>query len=409
MGYCQKVIFMSSTVPFIEFRRAVQIMINENEFSDDIDPIIYAIKERQHREVSYRIQTAMESICSKGDQNKRYCAARVFMRSDILNPSDYHYMLNEINSGAKLMLLRSFLDIPLTEDDWTPDFKMHLRSFLDNLLPTEIEPHRHGFSILSHNEFSARLSRVYDDLGRASFVFKTLSALISSEDNGYTEIRCKSIIKNLNYIMLKHPNKIEDFLYEESMVSNDGTFVFSSKRGQVNMLNELLLAKAEFHKMDSKVLTEIDSSLVKKVEGLLSDRLSSSLKQMIEMLSGGVTSALEGFGNRNTKSGGREVSIGITEFAQLLSESSVDDRMKKEIGTLMVTKLCNGSVKTMDSQNLKAFFSMVKDMVDWEDAVSTMKEAGRRVLINHMSDTHHYRDFLSQSERGETLRSDMGM
>jgi len=80
------------------------------------------------------------------------------------------------------------------------------------------------------------------------------------------------------------------------------------------------------------------------------------------------------------------------------------------MGTKIIIKLLNGSVKNVNRDNLNQVVRNTAPLVDWSMAVEGLNEQGLKLLIQSGVDTALFRDYLKHSnERVLVLNQDLGL
>lgn len=142
----------------------------------------------------------------------------------------------------------------------------------------------------------------------------------------------------------------------------------------------------------------------------LKERVQHYAGKMHGILGMGVNSALELYGNRNTKQGGSLIPAKMDISISILKVIDIDEVLRKDMATRMLVKLLNGSLKLIDKNEVPKLTKNLASMVDWGVAIAQLNEQGRHRVIASGVDSALYLDHLTESkDRLLVLHQDMGI
>lgn len=401
---------MSGITPnFIEFRRHVNELIKAGELPLPEDALIYAIKECQDREISYRINTTKTTTVINHNHVDEYCAAKIFFRTESLNNSDFKYLINSTSFEDKLKLLDTLnAIIGSKKGDIEEDSKDQIKGLIASILSSEEDNRsRQVASLLGGNGVTVTLSNIYDDATEASLVCKSLNEKIADEHElwGFSAY-LNALNAAIPLFICGSDEDLSHWLKVETIASHNGELVFFDPVRQHGVVNKLLEVMMCITTNDVGRLTSSRRTDLQPILDLLGLRLNAHIKNFSRTLDMGVTPALLPFGNRNNKGDGANMPWLMSSFSRRLMKSGLGNDLLTEINTKMLVKLCNGSVKTMPKKEVTNFIETIKDSVNWTTAISGMNAKGRALLIDRFSETKYYRDLISRDERSVAVRDE---
>lgn len=401
---------MSSIAPqFIEFRRHVNELIKAGELPLPEDALIYAIKECQDREISYRINTTKTTTIIDHKHVDEYCAAKIFFRTESLNDADFKYLINSTSFEDKLKLLDTLnAIIGQNKCDLEDEPKAQVRKLIASIISSEVDNRsRQVASLLGGNGVTVTLSNIYDDATEASYVCKSLNEKLSVDHEMWGFSAYLNILNDAIPLFIGGSDEdLSHWLKVETIASHNGELVFLEPIRQHRVVNKLLEVMMSITTNDVGRLTSSRRTELQPILDLLGLRLNVHLKTISCTLDMGVTPALLPFGNRNNKTDGAKMPSLMSSFSRRLMTSGLSNDLLTEINTKMLVKLCNGSVKTMPKKEVTNFIETIKDSVNWATAISEMNAKGRALLLDRFSDTKYYRDLISRDERSVAVRDE---
>lgn len=401
---------MSGITPnFIEFRRHVNELIKAGELPLPEDALIYAIKECQDREISYRINTTKTTTVINHNHVDEYCAAKIFFRTESLNNSDFKYLINSTSFEDKLKLLDTLnAIIGSKKSDIEEDSKDQIKGLIASILSSEEDNRsRQVASLLGGNGVTVTLSNIYDDATEASYVCKSLNEKLSVDHEMWGFSAYLDILNDAFPLFIGGSDEdLRHWLKVETIASHNGELLFFDPVRQHRVVNKLLEVMSGITTNDVGRLSSSRRTELQPILDLLNRRLNVHLKNFSRTLDMGVTPALLPFGNRNNKTDGAKMPSLMSSFSRRLMTSGLSNDLLSEINTKMLVKLCNGSIKTMPKKEVTNFIETIKNSVNWATAISEMNAKGRALLLDRFSDTKYYRDLISRDERSVAVRDE---
>ena len=396
---------------FIEFRRHVEEMIKNGELKSRVDILLYAIKERQRREILFRLPNPLVS-------NDRYTDPvwPLFTQDYPLDKDDYQFLFDSLDADACRKIMINLITSGI-EDDFYTDHSRHL---LKQLFQKCLDTYQDNTTINNYDLGKNMIAMLLNTYGSAEKAFTPYRQLVTRfakpDELGrvfYSNIL--SAVESLSGAKLAsidNDDKYQKLLNLEAIANSARSDALHLKICYYHTFINYGLLNWSI-KSEIKNNTEIDSGkkdiLRMRLEHL-NERLDFYAQSINSILGMGVNSALEVFGNRNSKKGGSDIPSRINSLVQLLRKLDIDPGLTGEMGTKLVIKLLNGSVKNMNRDDMNQVIISAAPLVDWKTAVEGLNEQGLKLLIQSGADTELFRDYLKHSnDRVLVLNQDLGL
>lgn len=402
---------MTKTHEFIEFRRHVESLVRDGSLKSRADILIYAIKERQRREIIFRIPNTLVSADRYADP-----AYLIFGAEGILNADDYAYFFEAMDADSYRAMLAHLSSFGIGEEFYNDHSRHWLKEFFIESLKSAGEHSCIGSSDMSRRLIDLLLN-VYKNAEEASPIYKGIVEKFAKKDETNT-VFYSNILSIVDTIKSANSYNTTTEEYYQSLLDHEGL---------VNSCREHLPEKkvciAELFKayglaywgLKSKLRDEYEISPEQKTifESRmlhLHERVQHYAVKMNDILGMGVNSALELYGNRNTKQGGSMIPAKMEISISVLKVIDIDEALRTEIATRMLVKLLNGSLKLIDKTEVHKQTQNLASMVDWAAAFSTLNEQGKHQVIASKVDSSLYLNHLTESkDRLLVLHQDLGM
>lgn len=399
------------TPQFIDFRRHVNQLIRDGSIDDDLDPVIYSIKERQIREYIFR--TSGEGKMS-----------RAILEDSELTEDDYLFLIKSIDSEDSYRALHLItLHAKGISNRASPLAKVYIRKIIESLPESEDMSSFYMFSNPIKNKniegLLSFIGSLYEDESQMiKAVEKTLEA--SKKDPLNISISAyKSLFSNLSDYPLagtdsparNWPQK-ERILRQLEPTSKIGSLKSIDRSEQIQIINSMMGAdyklNAEISSRNASEPTDEFDELI-EVASIVKNRAEDHLEIFFERLKSSPVTGLDGFGKGKTKEHLRSNHAKILEFTTLLSESSVNDSLKEKLMTHIIIRLCSGNTRMYDKNLSENIMSKAKDMVDWNAVFDGIEDSPRKFVLSSMKDRRYYIDHIKKGELGDYVRDDMGL
>lgn len=402
---------MTKTHEFIEFRRHVESLVRDGSLKSRADILIYAIKERQRREIIFRIPNPLIS-----DDRYKDPAFPVFGAEGLLGADDYAYFLEAMDADAYRKMLSHLTTARINSDFYTQHSRHWLKSFFTMALNSAGE-----YSHVSNSDMATNLLElilnVYENAEEASSAYKKLIEKFAKHDECnrvfYSNIlSVVESIKSANSSRSTTEEYYQSLLDKEKLANSCREHLPDNKVCIAELFKTYGLA---YWGLKSTLRDDLDLSTAQKTMvrfrmDYLKERVQHYAGKMHGILGMGVNSALELYGNRNTKQGGSLIPAKMDISISILKVIDIDEVLRKDMATRMLVKLLNGSLKLIDKNEVPKLTKNLASMVDWGVAIAQLNEQGRHRVIASGVDSALYLDHLTESkDRLLVLHQDMGI
>jgi hypothetical protein len=400
--------------PFIVFRHLVQQMERDGAFKAPEDALLYSIKERQPLEITAQISSTKRldvferhPIYYSQSEKKGSHLANIFFREDYLSPDDYSYLFSVMKMSERSKVLETLVKNECIDHDILNGVKSQwIRAFLEYCASTPLELPKaiSAGQVLQEQRLVKLLMAYFPDPEKVVAMHLGIERMLDEDTRAQRNHIEVKHLKNAGD--LESPTDIERWLKTQKVIEglrreNQKTIVGSKQSNvllnQISAFAKIEEAGAQGMAAKSQVISAI-KAMVKEDLGLL-----------IEVMKLPASKAIETFGKAGNKGDGERIPSQLKEFADLLETTVVQPDQRKQVLSLMVTRLCEVNQKNMASKEVTMFIDHVKDQVDWEGVVGFMNAKGRKTLMETFTDTSYYRGYLKRDERGKTLESEMGL
>jgi hypothetical protein len=403
---------MSSTHNFLHFRRHVQELISSGQLKNRVDTLIYAIKEKEFREVRFRLPNI--SIAEDRYKDPAY---PIFSEDSLLTADDYAFLFESLDKDAARKLIEHLSVIKIDDEFYTDHSRYWIKAFLDNALRKEGDHNAIRADTLGNQQLIQVLLNCCVDLSEASSFYESIVRTYAHEDSVNT-IFYSNILSAVDKI--KPLNSSKSTTAEHYQLQVDIESVLNSCR-EYFPSNKVCLAEAfktyatAYWGIKSTLnnnpdLTPEERDTLTSRMPHLHERVEHYATRMSKVLKMGVNSALELYGNRNTKEGGSKIPSKLSISVTLMKSCDLEATLRKELGTNVLVKLLNGSVKNMHKPDLKRVVREVAPLVDWQEAMKALNDKGIELLIESEVDSTFFLEYLTSSkQRLLVLHQDLGM
>jgi hypothetical protein len=403
---------MSSIHNFLHFRRHVQEMINSGQLIGRVETLIYAIKEREFRELRFRMPNILNAENRYQDP-----AYPIFSEDSLLTADDYTFLFESLDKDATRKMLEHLSIIKIEDEFYTEHSRYWVKAFLDNALRKEGDHNAIRADTLGNQNLIQLLLNCCVDVAEASAYYEGIVRAYAHKDSLNT-IFYSNILSIVDKIKLL--NSSRSTTVDEYQRHVDIESVLNSCREHFPA-NKVCIA--ETFKTYATAYWDIKSALHNEPdltpetrEALksrmlhLHERVAHYATRMSTVLKMGVNSALDLYGNRNTKEGGSKIPSKLSISVTLMKCCDIDPTLRQEVGTNVLVKLLNGSVKNMNKPGVKSVVREVAPIVNWQEAMKALNDKGVELLIDSGVDNTLYLDYITSSkQRLLVLHQDMGM
>ncbi len=396
---------------FIEFRRHVEELIKKGELNSRVEILLYAIKERQRREILFRLPNPLVSTDRYTDP-----VWPLFTQDYPLDKEDYQFLFDSLDADACRKIMINLITSGIEDGFYTDHSRYILKQFFQKCLDTYQDNTTINNYDLGKNMI-AILLKTYGSVEEAFVPYRELVTRFAKPDElgrvFFSNIlSVTELLSSAKLAFFDNDTKYQRLVDLETIANSARDDAFHMKICYFQLFKHYSL-------LDWSLKTEIRNNPDldrngKDILGMrrqhLQERLEFYARSINTILGMGVNAALEVFGNRNSKQGGAAIPGKIDSLVQLLKELDVDPGLAREMGTKLVIKLLNGSVKNMNRNDMNQVVRNTAPLVEWKTAVEGLNEQGLKLLIQSGVDTELFRDYLKHSsERVLVLNQDLGL
>lgn len=401
---------MSNTHSFIEFRRHVNQLLANNTLKSQADALAFAIKERQMREVRYRIPDIV------GGHNALDNAVYSVFANSLLGPDDYEFFFDSLDRDATRKLIQHLCGIVIEDQFFTNESCIWLQRFLDAAISKEGESHAIRTGVIPLQRSVDFFRRVSGTVEKASENYLSVVKEYYGDEHapGLFYSTTLSIAEAIHLGCASAENR-EDYkkLMESEAIANSAREFFPEKKVCITesfKAYAMCYWKIKSALRDNINLNEVDRTVLLARMPILHERVSYYAEKMNAVLGMGVNAALEIYANRNTKEGGSKIPARMSMILKLIKSCDLEPSLLNELGTRHLIKLLNGSLKTLDKAEVKKLIQQLAPIVDWPQAMAALNEKGVELLISSGVDSEYFIDYLNNSDqRRAVLQNDLGM
>lgn len=419
---------MTEAVPhLIKFRHHVNELILAGEFKAPEDPLIYAIKEREPREIAHRINSWNQTTVGLDRDGKSWASslghlARIFYRDDILEADDYQYLFSELSNQSKGILLTQLVKGNCDGHDvlggspnvWIHEFlKAYARHPFDEkevsiandvlnqgrlvkLLAVHApNPADAALIHLQVEQTVAKSPRAH----RMNVELEYLGTAFSSAFTTNGSQAAERWLKEYNLVLELRKENAKEIAGKTQITLIENHLKHLQAWNQVDLGAASAAAppgRAADHQLET-------------IARMITQSLHEDLDHLIDFMSQKPSSAVLAFGKPENKGDGQNIPTHMLRLTNTLSSDLVPNDKSAKLIERMVVTLLSVNQKNIPATNIKMFLERVRDKVDWKTVVDSLNSKGRAVLIDLMPDNRPFRAFLTRSERGKTLENDLGM
>lgn len=419
---------MTDKVPhLISVRRLVNELILAGKFKAPEDPLIYAIKEREHQEIAHRIDTVNKSYVGLDPEGKSWGAslghlARIFYRDDVLEADDYQYLFSVLSNKSKGVLLSQLVkgncdghDVLGGEPNvWISTF---LKAYAGR--PRDELEISMADAILNDGRLAKLLSVHVPRPDEAALIHLQVEQTVAANPRAHR--------MNLELHYLKSAfagaaeaagqQDAEKWIREYNLVlelRKENAKDISGKTQITlidNYIRQIQAAAPVLQALDPELRNpgSATQGQIQAITRLLTASLHEDLDHLLTFMNQKPTTAVLAFGKPENKGDGQNIPTYMLKLVKNLDSELVPADKSGRLLERMVVTLLSVNRKNIPSTDVRLFLDKVKDKVDWQVVVESLNSKGRAVLIDLMPDTRPFRAYLTRAERGKTLENDLGM
>ena len=412
----------SGAETFIAFRAKLNQMVRAGVFAESIGPLVYAIQERQEREIRFRVQEQRMALLP--------AVIEIFSRSDLLSLDDFKFFVSSLRTpgywhllcgltfasdgryakdctwksfsldkvGDKLFLALFFRDCErhldvecehLWKDKVSSTFLGgRLFPLLASVLPTE-EARKTYLALESVLEVEKRQdSRYYTERDIVERAPLNLPVELDHITLGLTINPGDEAVSALNWI-----EKYREF--EPIALDADGT-------SPARIMEKVVV-------YGNALLNEPSSGQVPMIRDLLHDRLHACTEDLIALLGKKSSLAIQCFGTPTKKALATLIPDEMLNFIKKVRAYPLNDEIEKRLLAQALAALLNCRSSHMSSRAVNKVVDEVKDDIDWEYCVGKLNAKGRAQLIQEFSETEYYKHLLKKNDLGMVFSQDLGL
>lgn len=402
---------MTKIHQFIEFRKHVDNMVKDGSIKGRVAILIYAIKERQRREINFRIPDPLNINDKYNDP-----AFPIFSAEGILDADDYAFFLDNLDADAYRKMLAHLISARIDNEFYSEHSRHWIKAFFSTALNSS-----GGHNPISISDMTVKLLElllhVYQTPEKAAPIYAKLVEKFTRPED-YKQVLYSNILSIVDTIKSANSYKTSTSEYYQPLVDIEA--LANSARDKLPD-NKVCIAELfktyglAYWRIKTTLRDEIDLSseqrqIFESRMAHLHERVEHYATKMNAVLGMGANSALELYANRNTQKGGSLIPAKMEISISVLKGMDIDETLRKEMATQMLVKLLNGSLKYIDKQGVNTLAKNLSSMVDWEVAIAKLNEQGRHQVIASGVDSNFYLKHLTESkDRLLVLHQDMGM
>jgi len=304
---------------FIEFRRHVEELIKNGELNGRVNILLYAIKERQRREILFRLPNPLLSTDRYTDP-----VWPLFTQEFPLDQEDYQFFFDSLDADACRKIMINLIT-SVIEDDFYTD---HSRHMLKLFFQKCVETHQDNSTINNYDLGKNMIVILLNTYGSAeeSFVpYRDLVTRFAKPDElgrvFFSNIlSVVELLSNAKLAFFNDQDKYQRLVDLETIVNSARDDAFHMKICYYHLFNNYSLLDWSL-KSENRNNVDLDGNgkdILNRRRQHIQERLDFYSRAINRILGMGVNAALEMFGNRNSKQGGANIPGKINSMIQSL-------------------------------------------------------------------------------------------